>query len=124
MVVDDIKNDAESYTMRRIYKTLERLGIPIHMRGRVETHPVVPPISCSRKFGHRHHLDHGHAQLLKFLKLLCRRSEGSLPSKGSDMQLIDDLACHRDPQPILVMPLVRRRFHDNGWAMRTLRLKS
>ena len=40
------------------------------------------------------------------------------------MQLIDDLACHRDPEPVLVMPLVSRRIHDHGWAMRTFRLES
>jgi hypothetical protein len=40
------------------------------------------------------------------------------------MQLIDDLACHRDPEPVLVMPLVRRRIYDHGWAMRTFRLES
>src|SRR2546421_2986554 len=124
VVVDDIENDTESCTMRRIYKTLERLGIPIHMRRRVEIHPVVPPVSGPRKFGHQHHLDHGHAQLLEFFELPGRRGESSFLGKGSDMQLIDDLACHRDPETVLVMPLVSRRIHDHGWAMRTLRLES
>src|SRR5690242_9990979 len=63
VVVDDVENDGEAGRMRALDEVLECLGSSVAVLHRVETDPVVAPVSVAGELRDGHDFDGGHTEV-------------------------------------------------------------
>src|SRR5579872_5559274 len=117
MVVDNVENDCDAERMRAIDKALEISGPTIKPRRSKEVYPVITPAELARKLRDRHDFNTGDAKTGERCKLAGCRLPCALPSKGADMQLVDDELLPWQATPSHICPTKGVRVNDLGRAV-------
>ena len=91
MIEYHIQNDAETHGMSLVNEIAKFVRGSIKPCRREPIDTVITPAEPARKIGHRHDLQHSHAQCSQFRQFFGRCDPIAFMSKRADMHLINDL---------------------------------
>ena len=91
--------------MGGLHQTLQLFGPAIGRLRREGEGPVIAPVPRPRKFGERHQLQDGDAELGQMIEAALHSRKGPVLREGADMQLVDDRLFPRPPAPGAVGPI-------------------
>ena len=92
MVVDNIKDHADSDRVSAINEASEIVRRAVEPRRRKEIHAVISPAEPSGKIGHRHDFDQGYSQAGKFIEFLHGRGPYAFAREGPDVHFVNDIS--------------------------------
>ena len=122
MVVDDVKDDAESLRMGRVDEEAEIIGRAVQTRRSPQVDAVVTPAKSAGKIIDRHDLQNVDPEFRKRRKLFRRGAPRSFARERADVHFVDDAAIGHLPRGL--PPAIRIWIDHLRWAMRTFRLKA
>ena len=107
MIVNNIQNNAETKSVRRIDESLHPVGAAVRMMRRVEIDAVVSPSARLLRIRHRHQFDMGEPRSCNTQALGggVKRTRGC---ERSDVQFVDEPDDNGACAPARVTPLERR----------------
>lgn len=87
IVIYKVTNNFQAKFMGSVNKALERLGVAVIMRRRIEINAVIAPIPTPGEFGDWHELDKSNAQALEFRQFARGSVERPFGGERADVQL-------------------------------------
>src|SRR5262245_15146929 len=122
VVVDDIEDDAQPETVRRVDERSQIVGMAVVLRWRIQIDAVVSPVAASREGRDRHQLDRRRTERTHVSEALTRRRKRPGFGEGSDVKLVDYEIVDVE-WPGVVTPLERVRIDDLRRAVHTFWLE-
>src|SRR5262245_35121049 len=124
MIVNDVQNDAQAESMRKIDKGAKIIGAAVESGRSEKIDTVIAPSEAAIEIVNRHDFQDGYSQTLQFRELLACRRPGAFGCERADMHFVNHLSFYRQSIPLEVMPEELSGIDDHGWAQRTFGLKS
>ncbi len=107
MVVDHVEQHAEAPAVARVHEPLQPVRAAVGLVHRPQVDAVITPAPATREAGHRHQLDHVHAQLAEVVETADGGVERALRGERADVHLVDHRTAQRPAPPALVGPAER-----------------
>src|SRR4051812_2110318 len=124
MIVDNVEDHAEPFSVRGVYESAEIVRRPIEARWGEQVDAVVAPAEATWEIGDRHDFDRRNADVREVIEPLHRGAESPLRRKSPDMQLVEHLVAHVHAGPLTVGPTEACGVDHCRRAVRSIRLKT
>src|SRR5262245_33451903 len=124
MVVDHIKDHAETQLVRLVDERPELVRCSVQSRWRKEINSLIAPIERTWEFGDGHNLQQRYSYIRQPRQDCARSDPRTFPCECADVHFVDHLAVDANARPVRICPSIVTRIHDLRGAVWSLRLKT
>src|SRR5262245_42482765 len=104
MIVNDVQNDAQTESMRKIDKGAKIVWAAVESGRSEKIDAVVAPSEAAVEIVNRHDFQDGYSQTLQFRQVLACRRPGAFDRERADVHFVNHLSFYLQSIPVEVMP--------------------